>query len=239
MSRRLLLRTAIGALVILVAIGGRIFWLEIGRTFSPDPTVWEPEIGAFESADQERPPPDGAILFVGSSSIRFWDDLDRAMAPLTVFRRGFGGARLSDLVHHANRIILPYSPRAIVIHAGGNELNDVPGNTLRTPPEAFEDFRALIALIRGKWPTLPIYYLELRPSRQPGPREPFLELVRAECEADADLHYLAASEPLSRSDGSADPALLAWDRTHLNAEGYARWAPPIRERLLEDLGPND
>ena len=46
-------------------------------------------------------------------------------------------------------------------------------------------------------------------------------------------------EPISLADGSADPDLFAWDGIHLNAEGYARWAPPIRERLLRDLGTDD
>ena len=34
---------------------------------------WERSIRAFEESDKEAPPPKGAILFVGSSSIRGWD----------------------------------------------------------------------------------------------------------------------------------------------------------------------
>ena len=79
-----------GALFLLLVAGGRIFQREIDRTFSCDPTVWEPEIAAFERADRESPPPRDAILFVGSSSIRFWDDLAEDMEPLVVIRRGFG-----------------------------------------------------------------------------------------------------------------------------------------------------
>lgn len=61
---------------------------------------------AFERADRESPPPRDAILFVGSSSIRFWDDLAEDMESLVVIRRGFGGAKLSDRVHFADRIHL-------------------------------------------------------------------------------------------------------------------------------------
>jgi hypothetical protein len=237
MSRRILLRTLLGALVLVLVAGGWIFNREVGRAFSDDPTVWEPEIAAFERVDRELPPPRDAILFIGSSSIRFWDGLAEDMAPMVVIRRGFGGAKLLDLVHFSDRIILPYSPRAIVIHAGGNELNDLPGNQQRTPEEAQADFRSLVARIRARLPEVPIYYLALRPSRLPGARDIFLRLVRADCEAQPGLHYLDAGAGLVREDGSVDPRLIRWDRIHLNREGYEAWAPPVRERLLRDLGP--
>jgi hypothetical protein len=32
---------------------------------------WEPEIREFEQQDRTNPPPAGAVVFVGSSSIRF------------------------------------------------------------------------------------------------------------------------------------------------------------------------
>jgi hypothetical protein len=34
---------------------------------------WEKEIAAFEGQDKEKAPPQKAIVFVGSSSIRLWD----------------------------------------------------------------------------------------------------------------------------------------------------------------------
>jgi lysophospholipase L1-like esterase len=237
MSRRTIILVILGILFASLIAGGRVFYLEIGRTFSDDPTVWEPEIAAFEQIDLQSPPPLGAILFVGSSSIRYWTELAEDMAPLTVVRRGFGGARLSDLVHFADRVILPYEPRAIVLHAGGNELNEVPGNRQRTPEEAHADFRTLISRIRTHLPSIPIYYLALRPSRLPGPRDLFLRLIHEDCEAQPGLHYLDAGAGLTLADGSPDPTLISWDRIHLNRDGYEVWAPPVRERLLRDLGP--
>ena len=236
MIRRSLLRTFLGALLLSLVAGGWIFHREIWRTFSDDPTVWEPEIAAFERRDREAPPPRGAVLFVGSSSIRFWDELAADMAPLRVIRRGFGGAKLSDLAHFADRIIFPYAPRAIVIHAGGNELTDVPGNRRRTPEEAQADFQSLVARIQAQLPGVPIYYLALRPSRLPGARAQLLRRIRADCEAQPGVHFLNAGARLALPDGSPDPRLISWDRIHLNREGYEAWAPPIRERLLRDLG---
>jgi lysophospholipase L1-like esterase len=238
MSRRLLLRIFLGTMVVLLlAASARFLYLEIGRTFLADPTVWEPEIAAFERMDRESPPPRDMILFVGSSSIRFWDGLAEDMAPMRVIRRGFGGARLSDLLHFSDRIIFPYSPRAIVIHAGGNELTQVVGNDSRTPEEAHEDFLSLMSRIRTRLPEVPVYYLALRPSRLPGPRDRLLQLIRAECEAQPDVHYLDAGAGLALPDGSPDPNLIRWDFIHLNRQGYEAWAPHVHDILLRDLGP--
>jgi hypothetical protein len=35
----------------------------------PDPRRFEAEVAQFEAADRATPPPEGAVLFVGSSSI--------------------------------------------------------------------------------------------------------------------------------------------------------------------------
>lgn len=41
---------------------------------------WEKEIAAFEKADATNPPPKGAILFIGSSTIRMWKNLNDLIA---------------------------------------------------------------------------------------------------------------------------------------------------------------
>lgn len=237
MRRRFLLQTCLALVLLVLLTLARFLYLEIGRTFTDDPSVWEPEIEAFERTDRESAPPRDAILFVGSSSIRFWDDLAEDMAPMTVIRRGFGGARLSDLIHFADRLILPYAPRAIVLHAGGNELNEVWGNDWITPEAAYGDFETLLGIIRETYPDVPVYYLALRPSRLPGPRDRFLALVQKGAASLPRLEYIDAGAGLALADGSPDPSLIRWDGIHLNRAGYAIWAPPIRERLLRDLGP--
>src|SRR5436305_13430653 len=73
---------------------------------------WEPEIAAFEASDRTNPPPKDCIVFVGSSSIRMWSSLKSDFPGLPVVNRGFGGSELADSVHFANRIIVPYRPRA-------------------------------------------------------------------------------------------------------------------------------
>ncbi|RME10337.1 MAG: hypothetical protein D6816_03460, partial [Bacteroidetes bacterium] len=87
-----------------------------------DLTRFEEEIKAFEEADKKSMPPAGAILFVGSSSIRMWPSLDSAFAPLPVIQRGFGGSTIPEVLHYADRIVWKYQPKVIVFYCGENDI---------------------------------------------------------------------------------------------------------------------
>jgi hypothetical protein len=87
-----------------------------------DSSKWESEISAFEAIDRTNPPPKDCIVFVGSSSIRFWAGLKSDFPGLPVVNRGFGGSEIADSVNLAARIIVPYAPRQVVVYAGGNDI---------------------------------------------------------------------------------------------------------------------
>jgi hypothetical protein len=88
------MKRGISILVVLVLayFGAQIYALSasLERVRSDDPTVWSEDIAAFAS---KAPGPSGALLFVGSSSIRRWTDLSEHMAPIPVINRGFGGSK--------------------------------------------------------------------------------------------------------------------------------------------------
>src|SRR5689334_23351105 len=86
---------------------------------APVPTnKWEADIKKFEEADRQQPPPKGAVLFVGSSSIRMWKDLAADFPDTKVINRGFGGSEIADSTYFADRIVIPYQPRLVVLYAG-------------------------------------------------------------------------------------------------------------------------
>src|ERR1051326_7541244 len=104
----------------------RTVWLFLVLVLTPsvlaDPQKWEPDIQKFEAADRASPPKIGGIVFVGSSSIRFWDT-DRFFPGMGVVNRGFGGSELADSVYYFDRIVLPHKPKTVVLYSGGNDLN--------------------------------------------------------------------------------------------------------------------
>src|SRR5438128_768275 len=81
------------------------------------------EIKAFEEMDKTNPPPQNAVLFAGSSSIRLWKTLADDFPAVKTINRGFGGSQIEDSVHYADRIIIPLHPAKIFFYAGGNDIN--------------------------------------------------------------------------------------------------------------------
>ncbi len=82
------------------------------------PDLWRRSIDKMLRADRRNPLPEGAVVFAGSSSIRFWKTLQEDMQPTPVVNRGFGGAMIHQIVHYMDRIILPLKPRAVFFYAG-------------------------------------------------------------------------------------------------------------------------
>jgi hypothetical protein len=89
---------------------------------APADARWEPDLAAFEAADRERAPAPGGVVFVGSSSIRLWPELETRFGAHPVIKRGFGGSRLADCAAHADRLVTRYKPRQVIVYAGHNDL---------------------------------------------------------------------------------------------------------------------
>lgn len=212
------------------AAGAGVIYLRL-----PAADAWEPAIAAFEAQDRQQPPAPGQVVFVGGSSIRRWHTLAADMAPVPVLNRGFGGAHLSDLVYYADRVILPYHPRAVVIYGGENDL----GYWWAWPGLVVDRFQTLVRRLREQEPELPILLLAIKPSphfaaRLERQREANQRL-RAYCEATPGLHFIDVASPLLDAGGRPRPELYD-DGLHLNAAGYALWREQVRPPLLAMLG---
>ena len=234
----MLKKIVIGAsIVVLLAALGLYGALRYYQAASLDPGFFEDSIQAFEAADRDSPPPPGAVIFVGSSSIRLWDSLERDMAPLPVLNRGFGGSQLSHLVAFADRIVTPYAPSAVVVYSGGNDLDASTGKTVQT---VIDDYRAFAAIVHRAHPQVPIYLISIKPTKLRFSRWPLgLEANRA-LEAWASeaprLTYVDVASAMLDAQGAPRDELFRFDGLHLNDAGYALWTSALRPHLLADLG---
>ncbi len=105
--------------VVFMVIGLTLLVMGIARRTNAADDVskfakWEKSIAAFEDADLKQAPAKNGVVFVDSSSIRMWD-VQKSFPDLPVINRGFGGSRIEDSVHFAERIVIPYQPRVVVI----------------------------------------------------------------------------------------------------------------------------
>jgi lysophospholipase L1-like esterase len=201
---------------------------------SADPEFFASDIEKFATLDRDSPPPAHPILFVGSSSIRLWDTLQRDMAPLPVLNRGFGGARLSSVVHFVDRAVIRYQPRAIVLYAGDNDING--GESVE---RVVRDFEAFVSRVQLALPDTRIYYLSMKPSLLHWAFWPEYEQANARiasiCANDPRLGYIDGATPLLAKGHPPPRELYKFDQEHLSAKGYALWTEVIRSRLCKDL----
>src|SRR5580765_197613 len=112
--------------------------------------VAKAEIAAFATSDKSNPPPKDAILFLGSSSIRLWQSLAHDFPEHKVINRGFGGSHLADCALLADRIVIPYRPKMVLLYAGDNDIAEG-----RTPEEVFADFKTFVKKVHLALPKTP------------------------------------------------------------------------------------
>lgn len=187
-----------------------------------DSARFEPEIQAFEHEDSLTPPPQHPVLFVGSSSIRMWCTLERDFPSLEVLNRGFGGSESSDAIHYADRVIVRYHPRAIVLYEGDNDLA-----AGKTPARVAADLDSLVGLIHQRVPEAPVYFLAIKPSPSRARLLPAMRatnaLVRRAAARDTLLTYVDVFTPMLDRAGRPRVALFGADSLHMNSAGYALW----------------
>jgi lysophospholipase L1-like esterase len=192
---------------------------------------WEKDMAAFDAADAKQAPARGGIVFVGSSSIRMWSSLAKDFPDRKVLNRGFGGSQLADAVHHAERAILRYQPRQVVIYAGGNDLN-----AKKTPAIVYGDFVALVTKIRATLPQARIAYISIagNPARwaQVEQVKQINALIAAYCRRHGH-DYIDVFNPMLGPDGLPLPDIFLKDRLHMNEKGYAIWREVVRPYLVK------
>ncbi|HWX21850.1 MAG TPA: SGNH/GDSL hydrolase family protein [Candidatus Binatia bacterium] len=190
---------------------------------------WESEISAFEAGDRTNRPPKDCIIFVGSSSIRRWTSLVTDFPDLPVVNRGFGGSQLADSASFADRIIVPYQPRQVVIYAGGNDIN-----AGKSPEVVYGDFVALVAKIHSQLPHARIAYISSAPNLQRWAQVEKVRRLNALAEAYCRHHgfdFINVFPLMLGPDGRPKPDIFVADGLHMNPRGYALWKEAIRPHL--------
>jgi lysophospholipase L1-like esterase len=192
---------------------------------------WAEAIRAFEKADRRDPPPQHGVLFVGSSSVRLWK-LDEHFPEMPVINRGFGGSQVSDTLHFADRIVLPYRPRLVVLYAGDNDIA-----AGESPAQVTDDFKRLVLTIHAELPQTRVAFISIKPSiarwNLYDKMRDANERIRAICEDNERLTFIDVATPMLGDDGRPRKDLFADDGLHLSDTGYRLWTMIVTPHLQQ------
>ncbi len=195
---------------------------------------WEESIVAFEEWDAKNSTPQNAVLFIGSSSIRWWKTAE-LFNEFPVINRGFGGAQISDINYFYKRIVLPYKPKMIVFYCGGNDLL----SAKKTPQQTFVDYRKFSSMVKKSLPKTKLVFLSVKPGPAHWDSQP-LQVIREfnamveECSRKEEtFYYLDAATGMLNNQGKPDPRDYQSDGVHLTYEADKKWAALLKPKLLE------
>lgn len=187
------------------------------------PTLWN-EIVDFKELDASDSISKSRILFIGSSSFKFWKDVNDYFPNHQIINRGFGGSTLVDVTRYFYDIIVPYNPDQVIIYCGENDFafdNDL------SVEEFFLRFETLYGMIRVNFPRATINYLSIKPSPSR------MNILNKSIEANkmiadyldnkSNASYIDIFYPMLDEGGNIKEEIFLDDRLHMNAKGYQIW----------------
>jgi lysophospholipase L1-like esterase len=194
----------------------------------PNPGRFAKDIETFAVWDSKNSFPENAILFVGSSSVRFWPTAT-AFPGKPIINRGFGGSEISDVIHFYDQVIKPYAPTKIFLYAGDNDIGRG-----KMADQVLEDYKELVAMVRSDFPKVDLIYISIKPSKLRWDKWPQMveanRMVREYAESHPNLGYADLATPLLDADGNPRDVFVD-DGLHLNERGYFLWQQALAPHL--------
>ncbi len=205
------------------------FLISVG-IYAQEKTPFYDEIKAFKKADSLNMPQKGGILFVGSSSLRKWTDLEKLYKNYGAINRGFGGSTLANAIYYADDVIFPYQPKQIIIYSGENDIAEG-----ASPEITFDRFKILFELIRKKIPYVTVSFISIKPSVSREKMMPQMlkanELIRVYLSAKAKTNFIDVYHLMLQSNGKPMNDIFLADNLHMNQKGYNIWIKAIKPYL--------
>ncbi len=195
---------------------------------------YEKDIENFRQFDNRNTAPANPILFIGSSSIRYWETA-KSFPELSVINRGFGGASLPEIIHYYNDVIKKHSPSIMVVYC------DIDVESGKSPSAAVNNFKQLVNKVERDFPQTQILLLAMKPvliddflgkdvRKNKGITNKMLDTY---CQAEKNLHYIDIAKIMFKSNGTLRSDIFLSDGMHLNHLGYSLWDPIIKAKLNE------
>lgn len=195
---------------------------------------FESTIENFRRFDKRNTLAEEPILFVGSSSIVFWETAN-SFPEYPVINRGFGGASLPEVLHYYDDVIKKHAPSMMVVYC------DIDVERGEAPEFAVSAFRQLVTRVENDFPMTEILLLSMKPTLiddvlGADVRKNKIitnELLSDYAGANDKLHYIDITSVMIEDGERLKDQIFLNDGMHLNASGYALWDPIIRAEIAK------
>lgn len=194
---------------------------------------WKEQIEAYYKADKKSFPEPGSILFVGSSTIKMWNNIESYFPNHRVLNRAFGGAWISDVLYHIQRLVFDYKPKQIVLYAGVNDLSSG-----ISPQRVLDDIKCFVRMVDINLPGVPVIILSFRTT----PATSKLANVHRLLNLQLQEYYLNSkqvvvldiSSMVYDNMGNLREDLFRKDRLHVTDEVYRMMANKLEPLLIHN-----
>ena len=211
-----------------------VFSFEVKSQEYPDPKRFYNEIKSELEESPFKKSDKPLIVFSGSSSIRFWIDLDKDFIEYDILNRGFGGSIFSDLNYFINELILKHNPDLIVLYEGDNDIAfDIPTKYI------YDDFKKSYELIRKKNENVPIIYIAPKPSParwdKKNKYDELNNLIKEFCKMKQKTYYFDTWSIMIDNEGNIPKKYFWTDMLHMNKSGYQIWKKNLKPLINKIL----
>lgn len=190
------------------------------------------DIQEFKRLDKEDPPPQHAIVFVGSSSFTIWKDVQKYFPGHKIINRGFGGSTLAQAIEYTDEIIIPYHPKQVVVYSGENDIAEKV-----TANDVVQRFTTLFKKIRAKLPQANIVFVSMKPSPSRQQLMPIMKeangRIKEFLSKDKNTAYVDVYSLMLDGSGNPRVELFRADMLHMKKAGYQIWKEAIMPVLLK------
>lgn len=167
------------------------------------------------------------IIFTGSSSIKFWGDLQERFPDQHILNAGFGGSQAYDLLYYLNDLVLRYNPKKVFVYEGDNDIF-----SKKRPKEVVQTTQDIIELIEKGNPNTSIILISTKPSIARWRLRKKYKRLNRRLEKLAltasNLSYANVWDTML--DGrKVMKDIFVEDGLHMNAKGYEIWYQTLKE----------
>ncbi len=177
------------------------------------------------------------IMLAGSSSMENWSNSTSALAPIVSYNHGIGGTTVDQWIDSLfERLVMPYSPKAVVFYVGVNNIINAGDNGEATGNKLVTLFNKVHTYL----PNTRVFYVLI--NKLPGylNRQPQFDIANnkaIEYCLDKDwISCIDAGVPLLKENGEPNAAYFLIDGLHMSQYGYILWGGVVKKALIDWLG---